>query len=113
MFNVKKRILYLNIIKVFALLFVIFNHSHNILISSYMYIRIIHNSLFYLSKSAVPLFLMVSGVLLMEKKDSIPKLIKRILRVIIPHNNIYTKKNSRYKKHIIVNNITGWYNEKE
>ena len=80
----KKRILYIDIIKVFALLFVIFNHSDDILISSKMYIRIIHNSLFYLSKSAVPLFLMVSGILLMEKKDSIPKLIKRIIRVIIP-----------------------------
>ncbi len=80
----KKRILYIDIIKVFALLFVIFNHSDDILISSKMYIRIIHNSLFYLSKSAVPLFLMVSGSLLMEKKDSIPKLIKRIIRVLIP-----------------------------
>ena len=80
----KKRILYLDIIKVLALLFVIFNHTDDILISSYMYIRIIHNSLFYLSKSAVPLFLMVSGVLLMDKNDSIPKLIKRIIRVLIP-----------------------------
>ena len=80
----KKRILYLDIIKVFALLFVIFNHTDDILISSYMYIRIIHNSLFYLSKSAVPLFLMVSGALLIDKKDSIPKLIKRIIRVLIP-----------------------------
>ena len=84
MCDVKKRILYIDIIKVFALLFVIFNHSDDILISSKMYIRIIHNSLFYLSKSAVPLFLMVSGSLLMEKKDSIPKLIKRIIRVLIP-----------------------------
>ena len=80
----KKRILYLDIIKVIALFFVIFNHTDDILISSYMYIRIIHNSLFYLSKSAVPLFLMVSGALLIDKKDSIPKLIKRIIRVLIP-----------------------------
>ncbi len=80
----KKRILYIDIIKVLALFFVIFNHCDDILISSRMHIRIIHNSLFYLSKSAVPLFLMVSGILLMEKKDSIPKLIKRIIRVLIP-----------------------------
>ena len=80
----KKRILYLDIIKVLALLFVIFNHCDDILISSYMYIRIIHNSLFYLSKSAVPLFLMVSGALLMDKNDSIAKLLKRIIRVLIP-----------------------------
>ena len=80
----KKRILYLDIIKVLALAFVIFNHCDDILISSYMYIRIIHNSLFYLSKSAVPLFLMVSGALLMDKNDSISKLLKRIIRVLIP-----------------------------
>ena len=80
----KKRILYLDIIKVLALFFVIFNHTDDILISSYMYIRIIHNSLFYLSKAAVPLFLMVSGALLMDKNDSITKLIKRIIRVLIP-----------------------------
>ena len=80
----KKRILYLDIIKVLALFFVIFNHCDDILISSYMYIRIIHNSLFYLSKSAVPLFLMVSGALLMDKNDSISKLLKRIIRVLIP-----------------------------
>ncbi len=80
----KKRILYLDIIKVLALLFVIFNHCDDILISSYMYIRIIHNSLFYLSKSAVPLFLMVSGALLMDKNDSISKIFRRIIRVLIP-----------------------------
>ena len=79
----KKRILYLDIIKVFALLFVIFNHTDDILISSYMYIRIIHNSLFYLSKSAVPLFFMVSGALLIDKNDSIQKLTNRIVRVLI------------------------------
>ena len=80
----KKRILYLDIIKVLALFFVIFNHCDDILISSYMHIRIIHNSLFYLSKSAVPLFLMVSGALLIDKNDSISKLLKRIIRVLIP-----------------------------
>ena len=80
----KKRILYLDIIKVLALFFVIFNHCDDILISSRMHIRIIHNSLFYLSKSAVPLFLMVSGILLMDKNDSMPKLIKRIIRILIP-----------------------------
>lgn len=80
----KKRILYLDIIKVLALVFVIFNHTDDVLISSYMYIRIIHNSLFYLSKSAVPLFLMISGVLLMDKNDSISKIFKKIIRVLIP-----------------------------
>ena len=80
----KKRILYIDIIKVLAILFVIFNHSDDILISSRMHIRIIHNSLFYLSKSAVPLFFMTSGILIMEKKDTALKLLKRIIRVIIP-----------------------------
>lgn len=80
----KRRILYIDIIKVLALAFVIFNHSDDILISSKMYIRIIHNSLFYLSKSAVPLFFMVSGALLIDKIDSIPKLMKRIIRILIP-----------------------------
>lgn len=80
----KRRILYIDIIKVLALLFVIYNHTHQVLISSRMHIRIIHNSLFYLSKSAVPLFFMASGILLMNKNDSLKKIIKRILRVLIP-----------------------------
>ena len=79
-----KRILYLDIIKVLAFMMVIFNHCDNILLTKSITLFNIHSIMFYFAKAAVPLFFMISGVLLMNKKHKITKLIKRILRMLIP-----------------------------
>lgn len=79
-----KRIFYLDFIKVLAMFMVVFNHTHNIISSQNMIVFIIHYFLFYFSKCAVPLFFMISGALLIGRNDSYKKIVKRIIRVVIP-----------------------------
>ena len=80
----KDRILYLDIIKVIAFFMVIFNHCEEILISKSITLFHIHNVMFYFCKAAVPLFFMISGALLIEKRDTVSKIISRIIRLLIP-----------------------------
>lgn len=79
-----KRIFYLDVIKVLAMFMVVFNHCHLFINNSSNFIFIIHYLLFFISKTAVPLFFMISGALLIKKNDPPKKIIKRIIRIIIP-----------------------------
>ena len=81
---IRKRILYLDIIKCLAFLMVIFNHCDDILFGKSITLFHIHNIMFYFCKAAVPLFFMVSGALLMKRVDSFKKIVKRIGRLLIP-----------------------------
>lgn len=81
----KNRKTYLDIIKILAILFVLFNHSHWYITSNNKYIFYIHSLLFYLCKMAVPLFIMSSGALLLKKEMSYRQIfLKRIIRILIP-----------------------------
>ena len=79
-----KRIIYIDIIKVIAFLMVIFNHCDFILLNKSITLFNIHSVMFYFSKAAVPLFFMISGILLMNKNDSKIKIFKRIIRLLLP-----------------------------
>ena len=82
----KKRVVYLDALKTLAILFVLYNHTK---IYGYDLYTVTDSRLDYwlsiacdvLCKTGVPLFLMASGALLLEKEESLPELFrKRILR---------------------------------
>ena len=80
-----KEIIYLDILKVFACFMVIVNHT-NIYMLNY---KSFSNTLFYcfmhaLCKVGVGLFLMITGVLVLDKSYSYKKIIHCIFRVFIP-----------------------------
>lgn len=81
----KQRIIYLDVIKVLAILLVIFNHSHFYITNASVIYNIVHVILFDFCKIAVPLFIMVSGALLLGKEVSYKDTFcKRVWRVLVP-----------------------------
>ena len=83
---VKKRIIYLDVIKVMGILLVIFNHSHWYISSDDgIFFNILHLLFFTICKVAVPLFLMVTGALLLDREITYKNIcFKRIFRILIP-----------------------------
>ena len=82
-----KRTLYLDIIKIVACFLVIINHTGNYLFDSIGYSNA--SALFYtinfaFCKIGVPLFIMVSGVLLLKKDYTFKDVGKKIFRILIP-----------------------------
>ncbi|WP_434433836.1 acyltransferase [Lactiplantibacillus paraplantarum] len=83
-----KRFYYLDCIKIFAIIFVVFNHTNAK--GFFLFSQQINSPLFYfyllisiVCKVAVPLLFMVSGALLLGKKESVKVLWKkRILRCV-------------------------------
>lgn len=80
----KKRTVYIELLRIISAFLVIVNHVDNPMIfytdiSISWYASII---LFFISKVAVPIFLMISGCLLLEKRDSIEKYFSRILKFV-------------------------------
>ena len=91
MFNIgwcmymEKRMIYLDILKIIAIIAVVINHSYLFLSSNDLFSYSFKTFLFLAVKFAVPLFLMVSGALLLNKKDTFKDIFgKRIFRVLIP-----------------------------
>jgi surface polysaccharide O-acyltransferase-like enzyme len=88
--NVKKEpILYLDIIKIVACFLVIVNHSAGYIFKtasrSDAAITLIYSFIFLASKIAVPLFIMVSGALLLSsQKSSFKQSLMRIVRILVP-----------------------------
>lgn len=81
---IPRREVYLDLIKIFACFFVIINHTNSkvfleISPSPTWYASVAY---FYISKVAVPLFIMSSGACLLSKVDSYKKVFKRALRII-------------------------------
>ena len=80
-----KRKIYLDILKIMAIIAVVINHSYLFLSSNDLFSYSFKTFLFLIVKFAVPLFLMVSGALLLNKKDTFKDVFaKRIFRVLIP-----------------------------
>lgn len=121
--NKSKKRTYLEILRIIAAFFVIVNHTIN---SVFLYSNISKTwyvSAFYLfaSKIAVPVFLMISGALLLSKKDSPKKYFTRVTRLavviilftIINYIYIYHKQNMSLSSFIIslFNSVTNayWY----
>ena len=86
---VKERKLYLDLLRIIAILFVIYNHTSEK--GYYLYafdcsmpFKIIYMSTGALIAVAVPIFFMISGSLLIPKEESIKDLyLKRVLRMVI------------------------------
>lgn len=86
----KNRVLYLDILRIFACFGVIANHTNFILKRAEMAIGSVNKPDFCLGllamvlcKSAVTLFVMISGSLLLKKSDSYKKIAERIMRVVV------------------------------
>ena len=80
----KKRFLYLDILKVIAAIFVIYNHAHFYIQSDNDIINFVNLYLFTICKVAVPLFIMTTGVLFLKRETSYKEIFtKRIPRVFI------------------------------
>lgn len=84
----KKKIIYLEAIRIIAILLIIFNHTDGY----FYYFKTTENILTYLfslvgsvvCRTGVPLFIMISGALLLEKEETIREILrKRVLRIVI------------------------------
>ncbi len=83
----KKRYIWLDIIKIMACFFVIINHSHNLLFLSggtTTATVTVDAIMFSVCKTAVPLFVMTTGYLLLQGEFSGRQMLRRILRIGIP-----------------------------
>ena len=84
-----KKSIHLEIVRIFALVCIIFNHTGEngyllFQVTDHFVLRIFSIFLSNLCKIGVPLFFMVSGALLIPKKESLKELfVKRILRIVI------------------------------
>ena len=87
--DIKKRKVYLDIIKILAIIFVIYNHtgSNGFLafynVNQNVIIRVIELFISIICKTAVPLFFMCSGALILKKNLNIKNILKQTLRFII------------------------------
>lgn len=82
-----KRYVWLDIVKIIACFFVIINHAHAqvFLVVRETAANVIFDSFcFSICKSAVPLFVMTSGYLLLQKESDYRKAMLRIARVGVP-----------------------------
>ncbi|MCR4611893.1 MAG: acyltransferase [Lachnospiraceae bacterium] len=87
--NVKQRKVYLDLLRIIAIIFVIYNHTSEK--GYYLYafecplpLKVIYMSAGALIAVAVPIFFMISGALLIPKEESIEDLYKkRVLRMFI------------------------------
>ncbi len=89
MANGKPRKLYMDLLRIIAILFVIFNHTGDKGYYLYAYdcpmiLKIIYTMTGGMIAVAVPIFFMISGALLIPKNESIKDLyIKRVLRMVL------------------------------
>lgn len=79
---VKNRFIYFDVMKIICIFLVIINHSHLYLTENGFLFHLLHFSVFSISKVAVPIFMMISGALMLGKNDSYDVILKkRIPRV--------------------------------
>lgn len=81
----KTRSIYLDAIKVLAIILVVFNHTAHLIDVDDFFSRVVFVFLFDICKVAVPLFIMVSGSLLLKRKTTYKEMYgRRILRILVP-----------------------------
>lgn len=86
--EVKPRKLYLDMMRLLAISFVIFNHSS---VNGYMLFTVARESEFYylymalsiIAKNGVPLFLMISGALLLKKNEKWDAIFRRFIKYTV------------------------------
>ena len=81
----KKRMVYLDLLKVIAIFLVIYNHSHQYINDTNFLVKFLHYLTYDMCKVAVPLFIMTTGVIFLGRQTSYSEIFcKRIFRVLIP-----------------------------
>lgn len=81
----KKRVMYLDIIKILSAILVIFNHYAYLIHRNSTVAKVLFTLMFTFCKIAVPLFIMASGALLLNKKANYKEIFsKRVVRIFIP-----------------------------
>ena len=81
----KTRSIYLDAIKVLAIILVVFNHTAHLIDVDDIFSRVVFVFLLDICKVAVPLFIMVSGALLLKRKTTYKEMYgRRILRILVP-----------------------------
>lgn len=113
----KKKIIYLEVLRILAAFFVIINHTNagvfqNVLFSATWSFSIIY---FILCRSAVPIFFMVSGALLIKKSDTYHSLGKRIFQAFYPlliASIFYYLTGPQYQNKSIVDFLVRFYSSK-
>ena len=83
--KVNKRIVYLDVLRILACFLVIVNHTNsqifqNIKPSTTWFVSITY---FFICKVAVPIFVMVSGVVLLNKENSYKEIFEKLFRILI------------------------------
>ncbi len=82
-----KRVLWADVLKILACFLVIVNHTHGFVFQygeKNAVTALFYAAGFAVSKCAVPIFIMVSGLLLLQRETTWRKIFFRILRVVIP-----------------------------
>ncbi len=99
MVNSNKRVVYIDVLRCLACFFVIVNHTVSTEISYHDFgcSWIILVTWFFLSKTAVPIFVMITGALLLQKEEPYARTIARIGRIVvvlccvsIPYQAVYS-----------------------
>ncbi len=81
----KKEIIYLDILKIFACFMVIINHTNGFIMTDKSFSNMTFFCITYsLCKVGVGLFLMITGALVLDKQYSYKKILKCVLRVLVP-----------------------------
>ena len=86
-YQVSKRIYWIDILKIMACFFVIVNHCLHVMLNYGVNNKIlvfIYFFMFSICKIAVPLFIMCTGYLLLNKKMSYKQVMIRITRILVP-----------------------------
>ncbi|MBR3362477.1 MAG: acyltransferase family protein [Bacilli bacterium] len=77
-----KRLIYFDILKIVCTFLVIFNHSHWYIVDNNRYVTLFHLGFFNICKIAVPIFLMITGSLMLNREVTYAEILKkRIPRV--------------------------------
>ena len=77
-----KRLIYFDILKIVCTFLVIFNHSHWYIVDNNRYVTLFHLGFFNICKIAVPIFLMITGSLMLNREVTYAEMLKkRIPRV--------------------------------
>ena len=82
----KPRILWLEALRIIAAFLVIVNHTNSAVFQQSDPSRLTwHLSIlwYYLSKMAVPLYVMISGAVMLRRQDGLKKTLQRVLRVLV------------------------------
>lgn len=81
----KNKSVYIEFLRIWGCFFVLFNHSCRTIITieadDFTKSRVVALILFYLCKTAVPIFLMITGANLLSKEDSVHKWGQRVFRI--------------------------------